>query len=810
MITFLWIVLFFLVFGTAAYCRLPLLLSSAAFIVYLLAVTFFSSLGVFGLSILWILFLGVLLPLNLLPLRRLLSKQILAIYQRAMPSMSRTEREALEAGTIGWDSELFSGKPNWNKLFNYAAPKLTAEEQAFLDGPVEELCRMSDDWDITHNRADMPPELWQFIKQQGFFGIIIPKKFGGKEFSAYAHSEIITKLASRSVTVCTTVGVPNSLGPAELLLHYGTETQKNYYLPRLARGEEIPCFALTGPQAGSDASAMPDYGIVCRQTLNGVDTLGIRLNFNKRYITLAPIATVIGLAFKLYDPDHLLGEHEVLGITCALVPRNTPGIMIGRRHFPLNCAFLNGPIHGKDVFISLDSIIGGTDMIGHGWRMLVECLATGRAISLPSTVMGGAKVSVYASGAYARIRRQFGMAIARFEGIEEALTRIAGYTYLVDATRSFTIAAVDAGEKPAVPSAISKYHCTELGRKISNDAMDIHGGKGICLGPRNYLGRGYEEMPIAITVEGANILTRSMIIFGQGAIRCHPYIFSEMQAAKDADKKRGLIAFDKALFGHLGFITSNKIRSLVLAITNGKFVKAPGGKTRYYYQQITRFSAAFALVADTAMLLLGGELKRREKLSARLGDVLSMLYLTSSVLKHYHDQNQPEEDLPIVQWACEYALFNAQQQLDGILKNFPNKWIAASLRILVFPLGMRIAEPNDKLGHEVASLLISPTGARERLSRGAYVTPDKNNPIGLMNQTLELIIATEDLYRRLRKARYDGVVTGVTFAERVQQAVAKNVLTAEEAIQITAAQTARLEVYAVDDFSFEELARGSH
>jgi acyl-CoA dehydrogenase len=809
-ITLIWIIAFLAVTTAIAYLRLSLIISSVVLVGFLLAATFFSRLGVFGLTVLWIVFLGVLLPLNVLPLRRLISKRILKVYQRSMPTMSRTEREALEAGTVGWDGELFSGKPNWSKLFNYPAPKLTAEEQAFLDGPVEELCRMTDDWDITHNRADMPLALWQFIKDNGFFGIIIPKKFGGKEFSGVAHSSIISKLSGRSVTVATTVSVPNSLGPAELLMHYGTEEQKNYYLPRLARGDEIPCFALTGPQAGSDASAMPDYGVVCRQMLNGVDTLGMRLNFNKRYITLAPVATVIGLAFKLYDPEHLLGDKEDLGITCALIPRNTAGVSIGRRHFPLNCAFLNGPIHGKDVFIPIDWVIGGVKMVGHGWRMLMECLATGRAISLPSTVMGGAKVSAFATGAYARIRRQFGTPIGRFEGVEEALTRIAGYTYLIDATRLLTVSMVDRGEKPAVLSGICKYHCTELGRKVSNDAMDVHGGKGICLGPRNYIGRGYEEMPIAITVEGANILTRSLIIFGQGAIRCHPYIFTEMQAAKDSDEKQGLKDFDKALFGHLGFIISNKARSFILALTNGRFTKAPHEVNKRYYQHIARFSASFAYVADVAMLLLGGELKRREKLSGRLGDVLSMLYLASAALKHYEDQGKPEEDLPLVKWACQYALFTAQHQLDEILKNFPNKWIAAAVRIVVFPLGKRLGEPSDKLGHQVATLMLSATGTRQRLTEGTYVAPDKNNPIGLMDQSLELIIATEDLYRRLRKARVEKVIKGYTFTERVKQAVEKNILTAEEATQITAAQVARLEVYAVDDFTFEELERGCH
>lgn len=797
-----------MIIGTLAYLRWPLLIWTASIFVYLLLISFLSHWGVAGLTVLWVLFFLIAIPLNFLPLRRrLITAPILNIYRKIMPTMSRTEKEALEAGTVNWDGELFSGMPNWKKFTAFPKPQLSADEQAFLDGPVEELCRMTDDWDITHNLTDLPPKLWQFIKENGFFGMIIPKKYGGKEFSALMHSAVITKLAGRSVSVATTVGVPNSLGPAELLLHYGTEEQKNYYLPRLAKGDEIPCFALTSAEAGSDASAMPDHGIVCRGKFEGKEIIGIRLTWHKRYITLAPIATVLGLAFKLYDPDHLLGDKKELGITCALIPTKTPGVIIGRRHFPLNAAFLNGPTEGKDVFVPLDWIIGGVKMVGQGWRMLVESLSAGRAISLPSTVTGGTKIGAYATGAYARIRRQFGLAIGKFDGVVEALARIGGYAYIVDATRIFTVAAVDRGEKPAVPSAISKYHTTELARKVGIDAMDIHGGKGIQLGPRNYVGRSYQEMPIGITVEGANILTRSMIIFGQGAIRCHPYILSEMKAAKDDDHKRGLINFDKAIFGHLGFIISNKARAFILAITGARFAKVPRNVNKRYYQQIMRFSAAFALVADVAMVLLGGELKRREALSARLGDVLSMMYLTSAVLKHFEDEGNPEEDLPLVDWACQHLLFIAQHQLDGILRNFPNKLIAVWLRMIVFPLGRHLCEPNDKLNHAVAALLINPTAARERLAKGAYIAPDKENPVGRMEAALKIIIPAEDIQHRLYKAWHDSIVTGITFEERIEDAVKKNILSAAEAEQLRTAHAARMEVYAVDDFTFEELAR---
>lgn len=810
MVTLAWVILFLLTVGTLAYTRASLRLWTVSIFVYLLLVSFLSGIDKVSLAIEWILFFAIAVPLNVLPLRRnRITKPLLKMFIQVMPSMSKTEKEALEAGTVGWDGELFSGMPNWKKFSAFLIPKLTNEEQEFLNGPVEELCRMINDWDITHNRADLPPDVWQFIKEKGFFGMIIPKKFGGKEFSAMMHSAVIMKLSGRSVSVATTVAVPNSLGPAELLLHYGTEEQKNYYLPRLAKGEEIPCFALTGPDAGSDASAMPDSGIVCRGIFNGKEIVGIRLNWDKRYITLAPVATVIGLAFKLYDPEHLIGEKDEYGATCALIPRNTPGVSVGRRHYPLNSAFLNGPTYGKDVFVPLDVIIGGPKMAGQGWHMLMECLSTGRAVSLPSTVTGGSKVGVFATGAYARIRRQFGVPIGRFEGIEEVLARMGGNLYIMDATRIMTVAAVDHGEKPSVLSGISKYHCTELARKVGNDAMDIHGGKGIQLGPRNYLGRGYQEIPIAITVEGANILTRSLIIFGQGAIRCHPYVYDEIKAAKDCDREQGLVNFDKALFGHIGFVISNKVRSFVLAITNGQFAKTPSDAAgmKRYYQQITRFSAAFALVTDVAMLVLGGSLKRREKLSARLGDVLSMLYLTSAVLKRFEDQGRQKEDEPIVHWCCQHLLFTAQQQLDGFLKNFPNRLVAGLLRVVVFPIGKRIHEPSDKLGRAIAALLINPTEARQRLAEGAYLTPDKENRVGRMNEVMKQAMEVEELQRNLQKARRDGVIEGITFPDRIESAVAAKLINAQQAQQLLAVHTAREEIYAVDDFTFEELAR---
>jgi acyl-CoA dehydrogenase len=650
--------------------------------------------------------------------------------------MSSTEREALEAGTVWWDGELFSGKPDWSKLRAIPPPRLSAEEQAFLDGTCDELCRMLDDFDITHRRGDLPPEVWAFLKSRGFFAMIIGKQYGGLGFSAYAHSCVLVKLASRSVTCASTVAVPNSLGPAELLNHYGTEEQKNHYLPRLARGDDIPCFALTGPRVGSDAAALPDTGVVCRGLWQGQEVLGLRLNFSKRYITLAPIATVIGLAFRMLDPDRLLGGEKDLGITCALIKRDTPGVEIGKRHFPLNIPFQNGPVRGRDVFVPLDAIIGGVKMAGQGWRMLVEQLSVGRCISLPSNATGGSKAAVFATSAYARIRRQFNMPVGKFEGVELAIARMVGLTYIADAARSVTIAAIDSGARPAVPAGILKYHVTEMGRRVANDAMDVQGGKGIMLGPRNYLGRGYQSIPIAITVEGANILTRSLIIFGQGAIRCHPFVLREMNAARNPDRKRGVDEFDRALFGHIGFTISNAARSLVMALTLARFRNVPdAGPTRRYYQHIERFSASFAFATDVAMLTLGGYLKKKESISARLGDVLSSMYLASMVLKHHEDQGSPVADLPIVEWSCRELLYQAQEQLHGVLRNFPVRPMSWLMRVFIFPRGLTYFAPGDRLARSVAQLVQDASESRDRVTAGVYREQREGSALGALQQS---------------------------------------------------------------------------
>tara|TARA_R110002096_G_scaffold154_22_gene916 strand:- start:4998 stop:7496 length:2499 start_codon:yes stop_codon:yes gene_type:complete len=791
-----------------AYQRIDLRTSTIATGIALLAYLFLGN-GHWAWNLLLIAAFAAMVVPNLIEFRReKLTKPLLAIYRKMLPSMSDTEREALEAGSVWWDGELFSGMPEWDRLMSFPAPKLSEEEQAFLDGPCETLCQMIDDWDIHHNRADMPQEMWDYIIEQRFFAMIIPKQYGGLEFSAYANAAVISKLAGRSSAVSSTIGVPNSLGPAELLLHYGTEDQKNHYLPGLAAGTEIPCFALTSPQAGSDAAALIDNGVVCKGKWQGKTITGIRLNWNKRYITLAPVATVLGLAFKMYDPDHLIGDVDDYGITAALIPTDTDGVVVGRRHYPLSIAFQNGPTSGKDVFVPLDYIIGGPEMAGKGWKMLVELLSVGRAITLPSTASGGGQAASYASGAYSVLRKQFNTSIANFEGVGEALTRIAGHTYIMNAAVAVTAGAIDQGEKPAVPSAILKYHCTELGRKVANDAMDIHGGKGVMMGPNNYLGRSYMATPIAITVEGANILTRSLIIYGQGAIRCHPFVLRELQAAGDEDQDRGLIEFDNALFGHIGYAISNMARSFFLALTHAKFSRVPlNTPTRRYYQNINRYSAAFALASDFAMLTLGGALKKRELLSARLGDILSSMYLASAVLKHFENQGRRATDLPLVEWSVRTLMYQAQEALHAFLRNFPNRIVATILRIFIFPRGRTYSAPSDEIAAKVIELITTPGESRDRLSQLAYTTLEPGNPLGLLQEALELAVEYKPIERRLRQAHKEGLLRSGYLGEQIEEAEKAQVISKAEARNMRNYHEKVLALLAVDDFAAEELSR---
>jgi acyl-CoA dehydrogenase len=744
------------------------------------------------------------LVLNIPPLRRrLLSDPVLAAYRRILPDMSQTEKEAIDAGTVWWDADLFSGRPDWERLLGTPAPRLSSEEQAFLDGPVEEACAMANDWEITHERYDLPPHLWQFLKDKGFFGMIIPKKYGGLGFSALGHSEVVTKLSSRCNALAVTVMVPNSLGPAELLLHYGTDEQKNHYLPRLAKGQEIPCFALTSPEAGSDAASIPDFGVVCKGTWQGKETLGMRLTWDKRYITLGPVATLLGLAFRLYDPENLLGDKEDLGITCALIPTSTPGVNIGRRHLPLNGAFQNGPNWGKDVFVPIDWIIGGREFAGKGWMMLMNCLAAGRSISLPASSAGGAKALARVTGAYARVRSQFRTPIGRLEGVEEALGRIAANAYMMEATRVMTAGAVDQGEKPSVISAIAKYHMTEGARACVNDAMDIHGGKGICLGPNNWVGRGYQVLPVGITVEGANILTRTLIIFGQGAIRCHPYVLREMRAAKELQGAEASREFDEAFTAHIGHTISNGVRACLHGLTRSMFATAPLGtapETRHYYRHITRLSAAFAFLADVSMLAMGGALKRKEKISGRLGDVLSMMYLASATLKRYEDQGRLKADLPLVRWSVRRALHAAQQAIDQVLSNFPVKPLATALRWTLFPLGMPFRPPLDSRNRECAKIALEPGAARDRLTAGIYVPTGEADATGVLEAAFLATVACEPIEKKFREAVKSGALAPRSGVDTAQLAREAGVISAEEHAQWQKKEALRKRVIRVDDF----------
>ncbi|TAK40094.1 MAG: acyl-CoA dehydrogenase [Lysobacteraceae bacterium] len=742
------------------------------------------------------------LPVLLPGVRKsLLTAPLLKFYTRILPPLTESERVALESGTVGFEGELFSGKPDWNVLLSQPRPELTTEEQAYLDGPCEQLCRMVDDWDITHVRADLPPELWEFVKKEGFFGLNIPKEYGGLGFSALMNHKVIQKLASISSVVSSTVGVPNSLGPAELLMHYGTDEQKAHYLPRLADGREVPCFALTGPFAGSDATSIPDYGIVCMGDWNGASVLGIRLTMDKRYITLAPVATLIGVAFRMYDPDGLLGDKRDIGISLALVPADTPGLEIGRRHFPLNTPFQNGPVRGRDVFVPLSQLIGGEDYAGKGWQMLMECLSIGRSITLPSTASGGCKGAAVVTGAYARIRKQFGLSIGRFEGVQEALARIAGKAYAVSALSEATAAAVARGENPAVPSTISKYHCTEMGREVIRDAMDIHGGKGIILGPRNYLGRGWEATPISITVEGANIMTRSLMIFGQGAILCHPWVLKEMKAAQLEDPRERIDRFDHALFGHIGAAISNAVRALWFGLTFAAFGKAPGDAyTRRFYRKLNRYSATLAVMADTSMLMLGGKLKFKESLSGRLGDVLSQLYICSAMLKRYEDEGRPEGDQPLLAWAFHDSINKIETALSGALRNFPIRPVGWLLWLLVFPLGRRAQAPSDRLGHRAASILMTPCDARARLARGVFLTPGPANPAGRIDSYLPAVVLAEPVERKFLKALKHSDIEALEFPAQLDEGVEEGWITAAERVQLEQLREMTLDAITVDDF----------
>ena len=781
----------------------------------LAAIIVFAAMGLASMSVgytffAFVLYLGAIVTaLAGLPVfRRIwLTPSLFAMFKRVAPKVSATEQVALDAGTVSWDGELFTGKPNWNKLLENPCSGLTDEEQAFIDNQCTEVVSKCNSWDVAVERADLPKEVWDYLKKEGFLGMIIPKSYGGLEFSAKAQSAVLQKLAANE-SLMVSVGVPNSLGPGELLLKYGTQEQKDHYLPRLADGREIPCFGLTGPRAGSDATSLPDTGIVCKGEFDGKEVLGLKLNFEKRWITLAPIATVVGLAFRMLDPDNLLGKGKDRGITCALIPRDTKGMEIGRRHCPIGGPFLNGPIKGKDMFIPLEYIIGGEEMAGEGWRMLVECLSVGRCITLPSGAAGAGAYAVGTSGGFTRVRRQFNTPVADMEGVQEPLARIMAKTYIAQSAVKHTANMVDNGEKPSVPSAILKYHLTEMQRDVLSDAMDVHGGKAVTLGPRNYLGIGYSSNPVSITVEGANIMTRSLMIFGQGAIRCHPYVLDELAAKNNDDSK----AFDQAFFKHAGLIFGNAARAFTLGLRIGKAQVPFDDAAKPYAQAVSRFSAAFGLCADAAMSTLGAELKMRELISARLGDVLSNMYLASMVLKNWHESDKVEGEQALMQYSLNLLIHNMENALDEFLQNLPNRIVAKTLRVLTMPLGRRWDKPHDDLTRQIARQCSTDTPIRQKITSGCWTTAGSNevpNPLAQYNELLKDYEQAETLYRKANKAYAKGDIPMEALhpEARFSEALKANIFTEEEAAFMAKYEANVLEMLTVDDFAFDAFAQ---
>ncbi|WP_397475302.1 acyl-CoA dehydrogenase [Pusillimonas sp.] len=730
--------------------------------------------------------------------RRWLTEPLYRMAQGAMPRLSATEQEAIEAGDVWWDAELFSGRPNWGRFLSTPPAQLSAEEQAFLDGPVAHLCGMLDDWDISWNRYDLPPEVWVFLKEQGFFGMIIPKQYGGLGFSAYAHSEVVRRISVQSVTAAVTVMVPNSLGPGELLLQFGTQAQRDHWLPRLANGQEVPSFGLTSAEAGSDAAAMTDTGVICRREVDGIEQLGILLNWRKRYITLSPVATVLGLAFKLYDPDHLVGDRAELGISVALVPTSLPGIKIGRRHLPAMQAFQNGPNEGHDVFVPLDALIGGIERAGQGWVMLMSALAAGRGISLPSLAAAACVFSAHTAGAYARVRVQFGIPIGKFEGVQEKLGRMAANAYMIEAARRFTCAGLDLGHKPSVVSAIMKLHATERMRQSVNDAMDVHAGKAVIDGPSNYLGGLYRALPVGITVEGANIVTRNLIVFGQGAIRAHPYLMTELRALADSDQEAGMSAFDKVIWKHVGHSAKTMLRAIGHAWTGAIFAGSPKGvgRTAPFYRRINRYAAAFSVLSEMTVLSLGGSLKRREMLSARLGDILAELYLLSAMLKRWHDEGQHEADLPLVKVCAFQGYSTIEKRIDDILHNYPSRWLGILLRWMVLPFFTRVRPPTDAALASGAKILLEPSDARMRLV-GEVWSNCNGRAVEELEQAFDLVVKAQPLM--------DSVKSSGLKDWRV--AHSKGAINDQQAQALEEAEKAVARVIQVDDFAADAFAR---
>ena len=729
---------------------------------------------------------------------------MLKYFRAVLPPMSDTEREALEAGTVWWEPEIFGGRPDWNKLVEAPVAQLTEEEQAFIDGPTEELCQMIDDWAVSAEDYDLSEEVWKFMRKRGFFGMIIPKSYGGLEFSAFGHSCVVMKIASRSCAAGVTVMVPNSLGPGQLLHEYGTKEQQDHYLPRLADGRETPCFALTEPTAGSDAAGMLSNGVVIKKKVKGKEVIGIKLNWNKRYITLAPVATVLGLAFKLYDPDHLIGDKDEVGITLALIPTSTRGVSIGDRHMPLNTPFMNGPIHGKNVFITMDHIIGGVEQVGQGWRMLMECLSDGRGISLPTTSVAAAKFSSMHTGAYARVRNQFNLSIAEFEGVKEALACISGNTYLMDAVRRFSAATIDMGERPSVGSAIAKYHLTERMRDVVDAAMDVHGGSAICMGPRNPIGRTYMAVPVSVTVEGANILTRSLIIFGQGSVRSHPWILKSMEAAAETDDAIALPAFDEAISNHVTMFASNLSKSVLAGFSESLFTDGlAGSPASKHYRKLSHLSASFAVIADILMLRYGGELKRLEYYSCLLGDMLSYLYIGSAVLKHYHARGETTEDMPLLEWSMEECYRGFHNAMVDILDNKPMGPLTGVIKRVIYPLGVPARSRNRKLEGQVADIITENSHLRRAMIEDIFMPTDENDPVAKMQDAFHAVLEATTAEKRFKKVVKGLEADDIHFDECLKEALEKELISEGDAALIKRAHFARMDVIQVDDFDHD-------
>lgn len=767
-------------------------------VLYLIAATFFIGLPFIPGLILWVLIISAIVIVQVEPVRMLIGDILYKTAGKSIPKLSKTEEEALNAGDTWLEEDIFVGKPNWERLASIST-QLSAEEQAFLDNETQTLCSMLDNWEVSQER-DLPAKVWTYIKESGFLGLVIPKEYGGKGFSARAHSDVVMKVASRSGVAAVTVMVPNSLGPGELINYYGTDEQKSYYLPRLAKGIDIPCFALTEPEAGSDATSIQSSAIVVEKKIDGKKVLGLNITLDKRWITLAPVATLIGLAVNLKDPDGLLKGEGQEGITCVLIPRDTEHLEIGNRHLPADQPFMNGTVRGKDIFVPITTIIGGQKRAGTGWQMLVECLSIGRSISLPALGAASSSVSYLTSGAFARIRRQFNVEIAQFEGIAEKLAEVAGLNYIINATRLLTVAAVNEHKKPSVASAITKYFNTELGRTTVNTAMDIHAGRAVVVGPRNYLTNMYQAIPISITVEGANIMSRNLLIFGQGSMACHPFIRDEFYAISAENKE----AFRTLIWNHIQYFMQNLAKTICSAWTGGLFISTPDNPMKREYKRLARLSHAFAWLADLSLIFLGGELKRKERLSARLADGMSYLYMAMASLRAAQMNGDHPDEQVHAKWAVDYCFYHAQKSMIALCQNFPSRPLGFLMRLLAFPFGQTMRYPTDKLEQKLARLMTSNNHYRDRMKNHVFLSGDPQQAIDRMEHALQLIIETEELSHKVADLkRYKSS----QLKEKLQEKVSSGGITQQEMERLLAVDEARWDAVLVDEFTFDSMEK---